>query len=252
MTVAIDDRGRKLCGPQALRERILEDYESYGTPLAIDLFCGVGGVARTLQTYGFRGPGWSTLGIDVDGSKADTYPGHFLQWDLEDGLPAIVDDLVVADVVDIVWASPPCTFATNLQFRRDGKNLIPVARDIVDVIEAPVTIIENVPGAEEHLEGPARFCGSAFGLGVQKHRLFETNFHCYGTACEHPDGGFDFRIGDKEAPVEAYRDAHGFARDADLTTKQLREAIPPAYVEELLRQNARYGGQEFEPARCVA
>jgi len=252
MVVGIDERGRHLSGPQALRERILEEYEEYHVPLAIDLFCGVGGVARTLHTYGFRGPGWETLGIDVDASKADTYPGHFLEWDLENGLPAIVDDLVDAGVVDVVWASPPCTFATNLQFRRDGKNLIPVARDMVQEIDAPAKIIENVPGAEEFLEGPARFCGGAFGLGVQKHRLFETNFHCHGTACEHPDGGFDFRIGDKESPVEGYRMAHGFAPDADLATKELREAIPPAYVEALLRQHARYGGTEPDPARCVA
>lgn len=40
----------------------------------------------------------------------------------------------------------------------------PSRRDMVDEIEAPVTILENVPGAKEHLEGPARFCGGAFGL----------------------------------------------------------------------------------------
>ncbi|ERJ07458.1 Site-specific DNA methylase protein [Halorhabdus tiamatea SARL4B] len=248
MAVAIDDCGRTHTDAQSLRERILADYDDHQVPLAIDLFCGVGGVARTLHSYGHRGPGWETLGIDVDGSKADTYPGHFLEWDLEEGLPEIVDELVAAGIVDVIWASPPCQFATNVQFRRDGKNLIPVARDLLSSIAAPVKIIENVTGAEEHLENPVKFCGGAFGLGVQKHRLFETNFFAHGTDCEHPSGGFEYCIGDREAPVESYRAAHGFRPDVGLTTKEVREAIPPAYVEELLRQHAKYGRVSVSPA----
>src|SRR6056297_2429190 len=97
-------------------------------PLVVDLFCGVGGTARTFTAYGHRGPGWDVLGIDVDSSKVDQYPDYFVEWDLRDGLPPIVHELVEMDIVDIVWASPSCQFATNVQFRRSGQNLIPLAR----------------------------------------------------------------------------------------------------------------------------
>lgn len=210
-------------------------------PLAIDLFCGVGGVARTLSTYGNRGPGWDVLGVDLDASKVNKYPDYFVEWDLEDGLPPIVYELAERDLVDIVWASPPCQFATGLQFRRSGLNLIPLARDLLAEIDAPVKVIENVPDAAPHLQNPVQFCGGAFGLGVRKHRVFETNFFATGTPCVHPDGGFEFCIGDREAPVEAYREAHGFRAGENLAAKQLREAIPPAYVGELLDQYRKYG-----------
>lgn len=204
-------------------------------PVCLDLFCGVGGVCRTLQSYGAR-PVWDVIGIDIDGSKADTYPGYFVQHDLREGLPEFVDDLEF----DIAWASPACTFATALQFQRSGENLIPLARDLLKQVDAAFTIIENVPDAREHLDAPSQFCGGAFGLGVQKHRLFETSFFSHGTPCDHPDGGFDFCIGDREAPVEEYRAAHGFAPNADIRTKQVRECIPPAYVEELQEQYLVY------------
>jgi len=210
-------------------------------PLVVDLFCGVGGVARTLSAYGHRGPGWDVLGIDLDASKVSKYPDYFIEWDLEDGLPPVVYELAERDMIDIVWASPPCQFATGVQYARSGKNLIPLARELLSEIDAPVKIIENVPAAKPHLESPIQLCGGAFGLGIQKHRVFETNFFSMSTPCIHPDGGFEFCIGDREAPVEKYRAAHGFAPDGSLTTKELREAIPPAYVEELLKQYQQYG-----------
>ena len=215
-------------------------------PLALDLFSGVGGVGRTLANYGSRGPGWDVLGIDVDADKAGPYPDYFIEWDLTDGLPPLVYQLAERGLIDIVWASPPCQFATGVQFARSGENLIPLARELLAEIDAPVKVIENVPGATEHLENPVQFCGSAFDLGVQKHRVFETNFYAHGTACNHPDGGFEYCIGDREAPVEGYRAAHGFAPECELATKQLREAIPPAYVEELLKQYQQYPEQSQE------
>jgi SAM-dependent methyltransferase len=237
-TVKVKLRENTEVVPPAPPEDLLWELGEH--PLVLDLFCGVGGVARTLTTYGHRGPGWDVLGIDADASKVDTFPDYFVEWDLEDGLPPIVDELADRDLIDIVWASPPCQFATGVQYARSGENLIPLARDLLAEIDAPVKIIENVPDAKPHLENPIQFCGGAFGLGVQKHRVFETNFFAMSTPCDHPNGGFEFCIGDRETPVEAYREAHGFPADAGLGTKQLREAIPPAYVEELLKQYQQY------------
>lgn len=129
-----------------------------------------------------------------------------------------------------------------MQFARSGENLIPMARDLLAEIDAEATVIENVPDAAEHLDNPVQFCGSAFGLGVQKHCVFETSFYAHGVACQHPSNGFDFCIGDREHPVEEYREAHGFRTDCPLTAKELREAIPPAYVRELLDQYIHYSG----------
>lgn len=209
--------------------------------LVLDLFCGVGGAARTLGDWvPFRGEPFDVLGIDVDASKVDKYPDYFIEYDLTEGLPEIVYELADRHLIDVIWASPPCQFATNVQFRRSGENLIPLARELMaELPEVPVKIIENVEGAGDHLRNPVRMCGSAFGLGVKKHRLFETNFFAMSGQCDHPDK-FDFCIGDRETPVEEYRAAHGFPRGCNLTTKELREAIPPAYVRSLLDQYLKY------------
>jgi len=205
-------------------------------PVCLDLFCGVGGVGRGLTRYGHGQP-WNLIGVDEDGSKADQYPGHFIEHDLAEGLP----DAVWNIHFDIAWASPPCTFAAGVQYARSGENLIPLARELLQDVTAEMKVIENVEDARPHLRDPVQFCGGAFDLGVRKHRLFETNFYAHSTQCDHPERGFEFCIGDREAPVEEYRAAHGFRPEDDLRPKQVRECIPPAYVGELIEQYRRYG-----------
>ncbi|WP_089768500.1 hypothetical protein [Halobellus clavatus] len=102
-----------------------------------------------------------------------------------------------------------------------------------------------MPGARDHLENPVQFCGSAFGLGVRKHRLFETSFFAHGTPCSHPEK-FDYAIGDREAPVTGYRQAHGLSPRAPLPAKALREVIPLAYIHELLDQYTHYAPHTYE------
>lgn len=211
--------------------------ELHEGPLALDLFCGVGGACRGLQRFGARGPGWDVIGIDIDPAKARTYPGVFIEHDLREGLPAVIEDYDFA----VGWASPPCGFATSLQFARSGENLIPLARRLLQAVDAEVTILENVPGAREHLRLPVRLCGSVVGLDVRKHRLFETNHFAMTPPCDCPTAEFTFCIGEHEAPVDEYRRAHGFRRQADdLGAKALREAIPPQYVDALLGQYIKY------------
>jgi hypothetical protein len=222
-------------------DRTLDDL--WDRPLALDLFAGAGGACRGLQTYGHRRLGWEVIGIDTDPRKVRYYPGVFVKHDLTEGLPEVVDDY--ADQIEIVWASAPCTFATGLQFARSGENLIPLARDLCQEIDPDVWILENVPGARDHLENPVQLCGSAFGLGVRKHRLFETSFFAHGTPCSHPEK-FDYAIGEREAPVTGYRQAHGLSPHAPLPAKALREVIPPAYVHELLDQYIHYAPHTYE------
>lgn len=113
--------------------------------------------------------------------------------------------------------------------------MIHLARELLKQVEAQVTVIENVPDAREHLEDPIQMCGSAFGLGIKKHRLFETNFEGESVKCNHPRK-FDFCLGDREAPVTGYRHAHGLRVQEKIKTKQVRECIPVQYVEEIWEQ----------------
>lgn len=220
----------------------LFDHIEPGLPTDIDLFCGVGGVGHGLHSTQTHCTG-QRIGVDVDGSKGEQYPGVFIEHDLATGLPSEIKRLLEHPEFrsfDMAWASPPCTFATNIEAFQSGENMIPVARELLEGIPATLKVIENVPGAREHLRNPVQFCGGAFDLEVRKHRVFETNYYCHGTPCQHPEGGFAFCLGDREHPVEEYREAHGLRSDSPLGAKELREVIPPCYVEELWRQYLEY------------
>ena len=201
----------------------------------LDLFCGVGGAARGLQRLGY-----DVVGFDVE--EQPKYPGEFHQRDLQRGLPAWVLDEQWAGV----WASPPCTPFTGIEAFRSGENLIPLARDLVMKVVpwAGFRIVENVPGAADYLRDATRLQGGAFGLEVEKERVFETNFRA---ASQTASGvSYAYCIGDREAPVEGYRQAHGFAPHCDLGAKELREAIPPAYVRHLVEEYGRTGESRQE------
>jgi DNA (cytosine-5)-methyltransferase 1 len=195
----------------------------------LDLFCGVGGAARGLQELGYE-----VVGFDVE--HQPKYPGEFHQRDLTEGLPAWVLDEQWAGV----WASPPCTPFTEIEAFQSGENLIPLARDLVTAVPwAGFRIIENVRGASDWLRDPTRLQGGAFGLEVEKERVFETNFRA---ASQTVSGvSYAYCIGDREHPVKGYRQAHGFPIHCDLGAKDLREAIPPAYVRHLVEEYGRTG-----------
>lgn len=186
----------------------------------LDLFCGPGGTAR-----GFQRLGYQVVGFDIE--EQPKYPGKFHQRDLEDGLPSWVYDEDWA----AVWASPSCKFRVGVEAFRSGENQIPLARQLVESVPAGMQVIENVPDAREFLRDPVAIDGGAFGLGVQKRRYFETNFVARSRLA--PGADYDFALFDDEHPVEGFREAHGFPRDSDLTAKELRPAIPPAYVAYL-------------------
>lgn len=191
-----------------------------GNGKVLDLFCGVGGVAR-----GFDRLGYETVGFDIE--PQPKYPHEFHRQNLKEGLPSWVYETEW----DGVWASPPCTFAVGVHAFRKGENLIPLARELVESIDAGFTVIKNVPGAKEHLRDPVILEGGAFGLEVRKRRCFETNFRAESKRSGKTE--YEHCIYDREHPVESYREAHGFPCDCELGSKQLREAIPPAYVEYL-------------------
>ena len=115
-------------------------------------------------------------------------------------------------------------------------------------------VIENVEGARRHMDNPLRLCGSSFGLGVRRHRYFESNALLIPVACNHaaqprPVGVYGSH---PEAPGKTYRRPNGGRRGDRahsaveagaamggvhwMNWRELAESIPPAYTEHLGRQ----------------
>jgi DNA (cytosine-5)-methyltransferase 1 len=97
-------------------------------------------------------------------------------------------------------------------------------------------VIENVEGAP--VDGII-LCGSAFGLGVRRHRIFESNFLTLSPPCLHslqgrPIGVYH-RMGDHVPHGGTTARTLAEGREAMgidwMTWDELKEAIPPAYTE---------------------
>ena len=148
-------------------------------PAALDLFCCGGGAGKGLSDAGYK----TVIGVDCIDHKASynaAAPG--MRFVLGDVLDLTPDDL---KVFDVVWASPPCqAFCTMIpkaqrekhlaKWNARGKHLdlIPQTRALLVASGRPY-IIENVPSAP--LNRPIKLCGTMFGLGVFRHRMFESN-----------------------------------------------------------------------------
>ena len=134
-------------------------------PLALDLFCGGGGVAEGLIQAGFE-----VVGIDLRWSCRKSYPGHFIRGD---ALRPPVD----LSRFDLIWASPPCQkYSLGAKFHKTTGNhpdLIPDTRALLQGHK--LTIIENVPGSP--LRPDCIIAGAHVGLNrIQRKRIFEMSF----------------------------------------------------------------------------
>lgn len=197
---------------------------------ALDLFCAAGGASEGLHQAGYE-----VTGVDVEPQPHYPFPFHqagALTFPLEG--------------FDLIWASPPCQKFTAYQ-RRPGHvaprpNLIPAIRARLVSSGVPY-IIENVPGAREHLRHPVQLCGSSFGLDVRRHRLFETSFSVLAPPCDHSWQRPRFpqatnrsnlrstvEVGVWRIPLEVQQQAMGIDW---MTREELSQAIPPAYARWL-------------------
>lgn len=156
---------------------------------------------------------------------------------------------------DAIHASPPCQAFTSM--RRLGNGAGVGAPDLVDPARSAMQatgkpwVIENVPGAP--LRNPIIVCGSAFGLAVRRHRLFESNVPLVGTTCKHPKhvkaigvyGDHPQRAGEtarmlsrsdfrqRASSLAEAREAMGIDW---MKWRPLTQAIPPVYCEFIGRQ----------------
>lgn len=203
-------------------------------PRLLDLFCGAGGASM-----GYHRAGFEVVGVDI--APQPRYPFEFHQAD------ALAFPL---DGFDVIHASPPCQRYSNMS-KRNGTaeshpDLIPLVRRRLIETEYPY-VIENVPGAP--LIDPIQLCGSSFGLGVRRHRLFESNLPIAGTECNHKSQPKKYHIYQRGkwylSPVaHVFGSGGGKAREhwpeamgIDwMNDREIVESIPPAYTEHIGRQ----------------
>jgi len=219
----------------------------------IDFCCKAGGTSM-----GYHMAGYDVVGVDRE--PQPNYPFAFYQDDIE-----YIDDRQIANIrrdYDAVAASVPCQAYSITQTLSNGKHpmLIEYARWLLTEIDLPF-VMENVPGAP--LRNPVQVCGSALGLRVQRHRLFESNCDIRGTPCMHGWQNRDRRYiqvpngpGSKRRTGIAYVYGRGdgtffngmkqvdiwrYAMGIDwMDTAELAQAIPPLYTFHIGKQLSEY------------
>ena len=191
----------------------------------LDLFCGAGGAAMGLHR---AFPDAEIIGVDIQ--PQPRYPFKFVQGD------ALTFPL---EGFDFIWASPPCQrFSSMGNWARDKEehpDFINNVRLRLIKYNTPY-VIENIPGSP--LITPIMLCGSMFGLGVIRHRLFECSFPVTtnGLNCDH-NGEFYTVLTKSCRPTTSMFAKSSVAKGRLamgidwMTQYEMGEAIPPAYSE---------------------
>ena len=189
---------------------------------------------------GYAKAGYEVVGMDIKHGKR--YPFEYIRRDVMTLRP---EDL---EGFDLIHASPPCqTYSVTKHLRvAQGKStskqdLLAQVRSLLVVSEIPY-VIENVKGAP--LIDPVQLCGSAFGLKVRRHRLFESSMELRGTDCHHKEQGKPVGIYGSmrdEIPggghtAKTMEEAHNAMGIDWMIWGELVEAIPPAYTHYIGQQ----------------
>lgn len=208
-------------------------------PRLLDLYCGAG-----IGADGYIAAGFDVVGVDIN--PQPHYPGEFIQGDAL-GLLAGTD---VAAVFDAVHASPPCQSHTRAKHLRNAQGGTSKYDDFLTPTLALLRqltipwVAENVPGAPG-MDDAVVECGSAYGLGVRRHRLFLSNRPLVGSGCDHKAQGRPwgvYHVMNDEVPKggrTAVTLEHGLAVmgvDRLVPWDSLKEGYPPAYSEHVGRQ----------------
>lgn len=198
----------------------------------LDLYCGAGGASV----------GYARAGFDVQGMDILDHPEYPFLLHTGDALRALTDYEWLTQF-DVIHASPPCqafTSARHLSKAQGNRtNTLDLLTPTKELLRAwgGTYVIENVPGAP--MTNPALMCGSAFGLGVRRHRYFDSPLLLMNSGCRHAEQG---------RPVGVYHVIgddipHGGRTARSLEEGQqamgidwmgwddLKEAIPPAYTQ---------------------
>ncbi|PZS35807.1 MAG: hypothetical protein DLM59_02320 [Pseudonocardiales bacterium] len=200
----------------------------------LDLFCGAGGAAT-----GYRRVGFDVTGVDV--AAQPRYPFGFHR---ADALDVLADPTFLAGF-DVIHASPPCQdYSVTASLHTSGHpRLIEPTRARLLSAGVPY-VMENVVGAP--LFNPVRLCGSSFGLGVRRHRLFELSWPLlFVPPCAHylqpepidvtgtggPAGRLPGQGGGIHRKPRNLTHARAVMGIDWMNRRELSQAIPPAYTE---------------------
>jgi len=206
----------------------------------LELFCGAGVGADGYHAAGFD----EIVGVDIN--PQPDYPYEFIQADalrylLEPGLAPWISTF------DFIHASPPCqahTRAKHLRTAQGGESKYP---DLLTPVLAALAassipwVVENVPGAPG-MEDAVVECGSSYGLGVRRHRMFKSNIPLVGSVCDHKAQGRPwgvYHVMNDQVPqggrtvrtLEQGWEVMGV--DREIPWKSLKEGFPPAYTRHI-------------------
>lgn len=174
---------------------------------------------------GYHRAGFEIVGVDW--LPQDNYPFDFIRGDALTWLGYfLVHGRFPDGEFDAVHASPPCLAYSCTRYftKRKHEGLLPQVRLMLRRTELPY-IIENVENAPMYR--PKMLCGTMFGLGVIRHRLFEANFPIE-VPLKHGIH-HDELVTVTGGTITTRRKAR--AMDIDwMNGRELNDAIPPAYT----------------------
>lgn len=201
----------------------------------LDLYCGAG-----MASDGYVQSGWEVVGMDINAQPS--YPYEFHQADALDILSATY----IPEGFDAIHVSPPCqahTRAKHLRAAQGGTSkyedlLTPTLELLRDKWDHKLWVAENVPGSPG-MENAVIECGSAYGLGVRRHRLFLSNIALEGSGCNHKEQGRPWGVyhvmgdsipkgGRTVKTLEQGWQVMGVTRE--IPWNSLKEGFPPAYT----------------------
>lgn len=198
--------------------------------------------------------GYQMSGVDditgIDLNPQPHYPYSFIQADALDILES-----QMPEGFDLIHASPPCQMHTRAKHLRKAQGGEPKYLDLLtptlELLNAKWShktwIVENVPGAPG-MEQAVIQCGSAYFLGVRRHRLFLSNRPLTGSKCNHKGQGRPWGVyhvmgdsipkgGRTCLTVEQGRYVMGV--DREIPWDSLKEGFPPAYTHSIGNQIMR-------------
>lgn len=188
-------------------------------PRLLDLFCCQGGAAA-----GYAAAGFEVVGVDIE--PQPRYPFEFVQADAT---------TFPLDGFDALHASPPCQEHSSSHaiwgYREHGTEwMLHHTLDRFRASGLPY-VVENVAGAV--MPSALTLCGTTFGLGLHRHRRFETSFAALSPGCDPSQvryRGRDADVFGHHSNADRIREEWGVPwMDRDGTS----QSIPPAFTQWL-------------------
>lgn len=199
--------------------------------------------------------GYADVGFDVVGVDIKPQPNHPFEFHQGDAIEWLMSD--EPEAFDAIHASPPCQAFTRAQHLRDaqggtassGDLLTPTLEILRERWSHKIFVVENVPGAKSLMPGAAVECGSAYSLGVRRHRLFLSNVPLVSSGCRHKWQGRPWGVYHK--PKDDIPSGGRTARDLehgkqvmgvtqDVKWDELKEGLPPAFTAHVGYQLRRH------------